>query len=296
MLTYPAILILVVLTDLHGVRTADWAYWGENGPDKWPGLCQTGKKQSPINIISESAIKKDLGDLKFIRYDYAFLGKVINNGHTIQVQLSNTLPIQLESQYLSSKYNLEQFHFHWGSEHTIDKYRYPLEMHLVHYDEQYGNVTAASQHENGVAVVATFFELSDKDNQAMDPILKAAKQVSAWVGSSSTSLRDKVIPHLLLPKDRTTYYTYEGSLTTPKCQESVTWFVMSETVAISEAQLKIFHNVSSPDGILSFNYRPIQAIGDREVFHHLSGYSSSRSNFSVHIYLALLCTFLIRLS
>lgn len=296
MLTYSTILILLALTDLHGVKTADWSYQGEHGPDKWPGLCQTGKYQSPIDIVLKNAVKKDLGDLKYIRYNASYSGKVINNGHTIQIQLSNAQPIQLEGEYLSSKYSLEQLHFHWDAEHTLDSFRYPLEMHLVHYDQQYANVSVASQHKNGVAVIAIFFQLTTEDNQVLKPILKATEQVSAWVGSSSTSLRDKLTLDSLLPERNTTYYTYEGSLTTPNCQEAVVWFVMAKPLTISEKQLNIFHNVSSPEGVLKSNYRPIQAIGDRKVYHHLSGYSSSRSNFSVHIYLGLLCMFLTRLS
>lgn len=52
------------------------------GPKHWPGLCITGNKQSPINIVTEDTIKTDLGALKFIRYDFAFSGTIINNGHS----------------------------------------------------------------------------------------------------------------------------------------------------------------------------------------------------------------------
>ena len=50
-------------------------------------------------------------------------------------------------------------HFHWPAEHTVDNNRDALELHFVHYDAQYGNVTVASQHENGIAVVATLFQV-----------------------------------------------------------------------------------------------------------------------------------------
>lgn len=292
----PAILILFVhlLTDTDG--STDWTYSGDHGPEKWSGICQTGKEQSPIDVVTENAIKKDLGDLKFVEYECQCSGTVINNGHTIQVKLQSQLPLQLKSEYLASNYTLEQLHFHWDAEHTVDGHRYPLEMHLVHYDERFDDVAAASQERNGVAVVATFFEVNSEDNQALNPILKGIEQVSAWVGSSSTSLRDKLRPRTLLPEGQASYYTYEGSLTTPKCQEAVVWFVMTKPVAISENQLRIFHNVSSAEGTLKFNYRPIQDLGDREVYHHLPGYSAARSNFSVHVYLALLCTLLVRLS
>ena len=52
------------------------------GPEHWPGLCMNGEKQSPINIATEDTVKIDLGELKFIRYDFAFQSKITNNGHS----------------------------------------------------------------------------------------------------------------------------------------------------------------------------------------------------------------------
>jgi len=52
------------------------------GPKNWPGVCSTGSKQSPIDIITEDAVRTDLGALKFHRYDFAFSSSLINNGHS----------------------------------------------------------------------------------------------------------------------------------------------------------------------------------------------------------------------
>lgn len=52
------------------------------GPENWPGICKTGKKQSPIDIVTENAVRQDLGALKFSRYDFAFSGWVTNTGHS----------------------------------------------------------------------------------------------------------------------------------------------------------------------------------------------------------------------
>lgn len=54
---------------------------------------------------------------------------------------------------------LEQLHFHWDAEHTIDGVRDALELHFVHYDKKYGNVSNASHYQNGICVVAVLFKV-----------------------------------------------------------------------------------------------------------------------------------------
>ena len=43
----------------------------------------------------------------------------------------------------------------------------------------------------------------------------------------------------LLPIDKTKFYRYNGSLTTPGCFEVVTWTVFKDPVAISQAQVNM---------------------------------------------------------
>ncbi|XP_076162243.1 putative carbonic anhydrase 3 [Ptiloglossa arizonensis] len=286
----------IILTTVIGLYVAtasdDWAYWGIHGPKHWPGLCITGNKQSPINIVTEDTIKTDLGALKFIRYDFAFSGTIINNGHSVQIQLDG-VPIHLEGGNLPSTYVLEQIHFHWPAEHTMDGIQDALELHFVHYDNQYDNTSVASQYENGIAVVVTLFELNHEDNLYIMPVVKSMDLVSKWVGGSTATMKYKVIPYLLLPKDHTTYYRYDGSLTTPECQESVIWLILTEKLTISEEQINIFKSIGTSNGTLDFNYRPIQSLGDRKVYHHLAGYSTAtfiKFNFLYAFFSFLLIT------
>ena len=50
---------------------------------------------------------------------------------------------------LNGSYEFAQAHFHWGSvddvgsEHTINGKHYPMEMHLVFWNKQFPNATAA---------------------------------------------------------------------------------------------------------------------------------------------------------
>ena len=55
-----------------------------------------------------------------------------------------------------------------------------------------------------------------------------------------TSLEDVAIDiRKLLPEDVTSYWTYEGSLTTPPYNDCVTWIVLKNHVEISEEQVRV---------------------------------------------------------
>ena len=62
--------------------------------------------------------------------------------------------------HLQSNYSMAQLHFHWaptdamGSEHTVDKMVYPLEMHLVHLASD-----IAMDQMGGLAVAGFFFQV-----------------------------------------------------------------------------------------------------------------------------------------
>ena len=68
----------------------------------------------------------------------------------------------------------------------------------------------------------------------------------------------KINPADLLPVDRS-FYRYPGSLTTPMCNEVVTWIVMKNPIELSEEQIaeyaKHYHNTARP--LQPLNHRPV---------------------------------------
>ena len=44
----------------------------------------------------------------------------------------------------------------------------------------------------------------------------------------------------LLPTDKTKFHRYNGSLTTPTCNEAVTWTVFKDAVEMSQARVKTY--------------------------------------------------------
>ena len=80
----------------------------------------------------------------------------------------------------------------------------------------------------------------------------------------------------LLPSYRS-YYYYEGSLTTPNCNEVVQWFLLEETISIPSAYLAQLREVEENEegDRLTFNYRSTQDLAGRQVSRYPASPSPS---------------------
>ena len=221
-------------------HTAEWSYDGKTGPEHWGDLDPTyvlaknGKHQSPIDIRSSQS-----ANLPEINFEYKPSRiHLIYNGHTIQ---ENEDPGSFEI-IGNRRYQLQQFHFHSPSEHTVDGKHYPMEMHLVHKSAT-----------GSVGVVAVFIE-EGKHNQAFDP----AWTVLPDAESPRRDLNMTIDTLALLPKDHS-YYQYFGSFTTPPCTEQVNWVVLKTPISLSKQQIERFRSV------IKDNNRPVQPLNDRRV-------------------------------
>ena len=59
---------------------------------------------------------------------------------------------------------------------------------------------------------------------------------------------------------------YRGSLTTPGCNEIVTWSVLQRTAPVSEAQLNVLRALTTSDGFtMGNNYRPVTPLNGRKI-------------------------------
>jgi carbonic anhydrase len=237
--------LLVSASLMANADTSHWGYTGHEGPANWGDLdekytmCKVGSSQSPINIKKDVTI--DTNDLKPIAFNYATgASEVINNGHTIQVNIKEGSSITVDG----IEFALKQFHFHTPSENQIEGKNFPLEAHFVHASK-----------DGQLAVVAVMYE-----DGAENPIIKKIWEKMPHKASEKNScgLSSKVINDML-PKEKD-YYRFNGSLTTPPCSEGVRWLVMKNYSNISAAQtkefLELFHHA---------NNRPVQPINARQV-------------------------------
>lgn len=247
------VLLLVALTACQrekatehgsGHAGAHWSYDGETGPAHWGdlspafALCRTGKSQSPIDIAETQPAE---GAPMEFHYGSCALGAV-NNGHTIQMNGDGAGFIKVGAE----RYELQQFHFHARSEHTVQGAPYDMELHLVHQSAG-----------GGLAVVGVFLR-EGAENAAL------AKFWGRLPAKSSKHFEDKDTQlgiADLLPADKSCY-SYEGSLTTPPGTEGVKWFVMSKPAELSAAQLQTFRK------LYDHNYRPTQPLNGRVVHEY----------------------------
>jgi carbonic anhydrase len=228
--------------DHGGDHAVHWSYDGMEGPEYWGELntdytfCGTGMTQSPIGISGVDT--PDEGSLVFNWLPTTL--NIVNNGHAIQLDYDPGSSVELDGK----AYNLLQFHFHMGSENTIDGVQFPMEVHFVHQSE-----------DGELAVIGVMLDLGEEDNEAYQTF---------WAHLPTLVTERRTIPAIevdaneLLPEAHS-YYRFMGSLTTPPCSEGVNWVVMAEPVYLSQAQLDAFA------AIYDHNFRPTQPLNDRVV-------------------------------
>ena len=231
---------------VHQKEKAHWAYNGETGPEHWVEIekqsdCD-GKQQSPINIIDVDVV--DDTELKPIRIFYSNHVKihdVTNNGHTIQYNFEKGDSISLNNE----NFQLKQIHFHEASEHTINGVRYPLEMHMVHVTKN-----------NKIAVLAVMVQ----EGKSSEPFIFLENYLPVKIGETKL-INSNFDVNLNLPENNE-YYTYSGSLTTPPCTESVSWYIFKSPITISLKQVKQLQELMPLN-----NYRNEQPLNGRIVKH-----------------------------
>ncbi|PSH04695.1 MAG: carbonate dehydratase [Acidobacteria bacterium] len=223
----------------HADASHSWTYSGEHGPSHWADLspeftaCGMGKNQTPIDIVNPK-----IANLPAIQFSYQPSPlKVINNGHSIQVNYAPGSSITVAGK----RYELVQFHFHHPSEEAIKGRRDSMDVHLVH-----------KSNDGKLAVVA----VQIKEGAANSAITAIWSNLPHEKGKEVAVENVKVNASDLIPANRR-YTTFMGSLTTPPCSEGVAWYVLNTPVSFSRTQIEKFAAIY-PD-----NARPVQPLNGR---------------------------------
>ena len=209
---------------------------GPMGPSHWPELCGTGKVQAPIDI--EHAEKLSINDLTF-KYQPAPLD-ILNdcNQYRILVKFPDNYWLTVGKK----PYFLTELHFREPGENAVNGKRPRMSIQFVHFSPE------------GVFLIVEVPVMAGKEN----PVIKTLWQHIPEPGKENKVAGVMINPMDLLPANRT-FYRYPGSLTTPICNEVVTWYVMQNPIEMSEAQIaeytKHYHNTARP--LQPLNNRPV---------------------------------------
>jgi len=252
-----------------------WSYSGATGPANWKnmkGYSQCGyHRQSPVDLTG--AVTTSIPTITFTGYDQtpSHVG-IMNNGHSAGLFFNLNNAPEMTGGDLPGTYIFHHIHFHWGSnssqgsEHTVDGTSYPMEMHAVHYNKKYGDIgkAVASGNGDGLAVLGFLFDISSNDNTAFDAVIDGLSHIHAT--GDIHNLASVFSVDSLFSDDTSKFFRYNGSLTTPACNQVVVWTVVKAMVGISEAQLAAFRELE--DGHhhhIVDNFRPVQPLFGRTI-------------------------------
>uniref|UniRef100_A0A3Q2Q862 Carbonic anhydrase n=1 Tax=Fundulus heteroclitus TaxID=8078 RepID=A0A3Q2Q862_FUNHE len=235
-------------------ETIAWCYHEPSCNDStWSTIAApycNGTRQSPIDIVSARATENEnLTDFTFKGFNNTNgLDYIKNTGKTVKVVF--TEGIQISGGDLSESYDSLQFHLHWGngtstpgSEHTVDGKRYPMELHIVNSKSSFKrNTTLAVADSEGLAALGFLIEeLPDTTDQP-----GSWKTLTSFLSKISFSDQNATITagisldDLITGVNRSSYYRYHGSLTTPTCNEAVVWTVFKEPIKVSKNLIDLF--------------------------------------------------------
>uniref|UniRef100_A0A8B9G054 Receptor-type tyrosine-protein phosphatase gamma n=1 Tax=Amazona collaria TaxID=241587 RepID=A0A8B9G054_9PSIT len=258
-----------------------WAYSGNSGPEHWVTSSEKcgGSHQSPIDIVDHQAhIGEEYQELQLDGFDNESSNKtwMKNTGKTVAILLKDDYFVSGAG--LPGRFKAEKVEFHWGqsngsagSEHSINGKRFPVEMQIYFYNpDDFDSFGTAVLENRVVGAMAVFFQVSQRDNPALDPIIHGLKGV---VHHEKETFLDPFVLRELLPTSLGSYYRYAGSLTTPPCSEIVEWIVFRKPVPISYHQLEAFYSIFTTEQqdhvksveYLRNNFRPQQSLNNRKV-------------------------------
>ena len=229
---------------------ADWCgrtkeYWDEIlGHAANKGSCQAGRRQSPIALVTPQSRDIGLFPITFVYSSGQGTRELKNNGHTVELRLYQYLDSFMSRIEINERnYVLDRMHFHYPSEHTLDGERFPLELHLVHGNNEDWSVFALLVRKDP----------NDKVNQELNNLFRDMPTEKDKSKTITVEGKDVIG---LLPENKR-YLSYKGSLTTPGCNEGITWVVFTTPITASQAQINKFKAAITYDHPFKVNARPL---------------------------------------
>lgn len=261
--------------------SVSWCYHSPSCSEvTWPIIAEkycNGTRQSPINIVTANVkANANLTSFTYIGYnDSTALTAIRNTGTSIQVTLDQR-KMRVAGGDLPGRFASTEFHLHWGngsampgSEHTVNGKQFPMELHIV--NKPVRNTS------DSLAVLGVFIEASNETGKP-----ESWKTLTSYLprivnaGDKANLFGNFSMEDLLSGVDRTKYYRYLGSLTTPNCNEGVIWTVFKDPIRVSRDLIDLFSttvyiNKSSNSPLMTNIFRSVQPVNGRIVMSQLTG-------------------------
>lgn len=232
-----------------------------HGPYAWGSVseeyakCGTGMSQSPIDFSMKHVVS--VGPLSSgpefkVNPSELVFERSVQNWHS-DCAAEGTCGY---TKYNGTEYKFVGIHFHSPSENMLHGKRYPMEAHMVH-----------STDEGVLAVVAVFFDYpargfpeevytaGRKESGAHSVVSEIQKGVLEE-GNCNANLAGTFDPSK-------GFCTVTGSLTTPPCDEDVTWLVSLDIQTTSMQQVNWYKRTVG--ATLFGNNRPVKPIMGRKI-------------------------------
>jgi carbonic anhydrase len=269
---------------------SNWSY-AKHGAD-WECTCKEGKEQSPIDLPPpKKAVENEIKPL----FEYEFIDSVMTEDYGPgNLKSGEKNVVKYEAQTLRIKhpnfgkivtldgtvYIAQEIVFHTPSEHKVDGGVYDMEMQIIHNGKSVGDTLKK------VILSFLFRAKPGVFNKFIDKLnfFDLPNPIEKYREIDQTLY----IPHILLNSDDEdlsimvpfSFYTYQGSLTTPPCNESVIHYIASKPIELSNTALELFKEaLRNPDRVdhrgnivssTSFmdNNRLTQPLNGRTIFHY----------------------------
>ncbi|KAI8495514.1 Carbonic anhydrase- protein 10 [Branchiostoma belcheri] len=201
-------------------------------------------------------------------------GTLINTGHDLTFQVDDRNRVNLTGGPLSYLYRLQELRLHYGSidsqgsEHSVDGYSFPGELQLLFYNyDLYGDLAEATKGTSGLAIISLFIQIGNTTNPELDKLLWNDRLQNVTYKGAAARVEDFNLTNLFPTTPH--YMTYQGSLTSPDCAETVTWIVMNKPVYISRKKTSLQEEWRKRSTLELTDQYPEQRRGATQVIWHV---------------------------
>lgn len=244
----------LVIVPLPSPHCNDGWNYNKNGAD-WECICAEGVEQSPIDLPtfdSDNCIESPVKPLfSYIQVksemDFTTIDQQMIKGEKLRIQLFEHAFRLFHHNFGKlttidgAVYFCEEIIIHTPAEHTIDGKKYDMEIQFVHFGQTKGDiakqVVLSFLVEKQAGVYNKFFD--DLDFFNLPNPIKKTRDLESSIFINKIfydSESDDTIP-LIKPFS---FYTYQGSLTSPPCTERTIMYVAKEPIKLSTTVIQLF--------------------------------------------------------